>query len=117
MPSRAFQGSSSVSLATSLHSPVAPAVPLATGAAGTLSRRIQSIDALRGFVMIVMLLGVLYHAAYFVWGPNQGVVFGVDSLASVWVWYLALIVPLYFPTAWFARLKARRRDIAWLKYF
>jgi hypothetical protein len=42
-------------------------------------------------------------------------VFGVDSM--VWVWYLALLVPLYFPTAWYSRLKARRRDITWLKYF
>jgi hypothetical protein len=28
----------------------------------------------------------------------------------------ALLVPLYLPTAWYSRLKARRRDIAWLKY-
>jgi len=30
---------------------------------------------------------------------------------------VGLIVPLYIPTAWFSRLKKRRRDIAWLKYF
>jgi hypothetical protein len=34
----------------------------------------------------------------------------------VWLWYVGLIVPLYVPTAWFSRLKAARRDIAWLKY-
>ena len=28
----------------------------------------------------------------------------------------ALLAPLYFPTAWYSRLKARRRDITWLKY-
>ena len=69
------------------------------------------------YVLHLCVLRILYHVAYLAWGPNHGDVFGVDSLASVWAWYLALIVPLYFPTAWFARLKARRRDIAWLKYF
>lgn len=69
------------------------------------------------YVLHLCVLRVLYHAAYFTWGPNHGNVFGVDSLATVWIWYLALIVPLYFPTAWFSRLKSRRRDIAWLKYF
>jgi hypothetical protein len=34
----------------------------------------------------------------------------------VWVWYLGLIVPLYFPTRWFSNLKKRRKDIWWLKY-
>jgi hypothetical protein len=34
----------------------------------------------------------------------------------VLVWYAGLIAPLYLPTAWFARFKASRRDIAWLKY-
>jgi uncharacterized membrane protein len=69
------------------------------------------------YVLHLCVLRVLYHTAYFAWGPNHGNVFGVDSLTTVWIWYLALILPLYFPTAWFARLKARRRDIAWLKYF
>lgn len=69
------------------------------------------------YVLHLCVLRILYHLAYFIAGPNQGEVYGVDSLATVWIWYLALIVPLYFPTAWFARLKSRRRDIAWLKYF
>lgn len=69
------------------------------------------------YVLHLVVLRLLYHGAYFVWGPTHGTVFGVDSLVTVWVWYLALLAPLYFPTAWFSRLKARRRDIAWLKYF
>jgi hypothetical protein len=44
-------------------------------------------------------------------------VFGVDTYGWVLVWFVALIVPLYIPTAWYSRLKKRRRDIAWLKYF
>ena len=68
------------------------------------------------YIMHIYVLRALYHAAYAIWGPNHGNVFGVDSLVWVWVWYFALLVPLYIPTAWYSRLKARRRDIAWLKY-
>ena len=68
------------------------------------------------YILHLCVLRTLYHAAYLIWGPNQGTVFGVGSLGWVWLWYLALLVPLYYPTAWFSRLKARRRDIAWLKY-
>lgn len=69
------------------------------------------------YVLHLVVLRVLYHCAYMIWGPTHGTVFGVDNLATVWAWYVALLIPLYFPTAWFSRLKARRRDIAWLKYF
>jgi len=68
------------------------------------------------YVMHMYVLRALYHTAYAIWGPTQGTVFGVDSIVWVWAWYLALLVPLYMPTAWYSRLKARRRDIAWLKY-
>ena len=68
------------------------------------------------YVFHIFVLRVLYHTAYAMWGPTQGDVYGVDSIVWVWLWYLALLVPLYFPTAWYSRLKARRRDIAWLKY-
>jgi hypothetical protein len=43
-------------------------------------------------------------------------VFGVGNYGWVLAWYVALIIPLYIPTAWFSRFKAARRDIAWLKY-
>lgn len=69
------------------------------------------------YVLHLCVLRVLYHGAYLIWGPTHGSVYGVDNLATVWAWYFALLIPLYFPTAWFSRLKARRRDIAWLKYF
>jgi len=68
------------------------------------------------YIMHMYVLRALYHGAYAIWGPNHGEVFGVDSIAWVWAWYVALLVALYFPTAWYSRLKARRRDIAWLKY-
>lgn len=43
--------------------------------------------------------------------PKQ---FGLD-LGGVYLAWLAAIVALYFPTRWFAGLKARRRDW-WLSY-
>jgi uncharacterized membrane protein len=60
---------------------------------------------------------ILYHSAFAIWGPNHGTYFGVANYGWVLVWYVALLVPLYVPTAWYSRLKKRRRDIEWLKYF
>ena len=68
------------------------------------------------YIFHIFVLRVLYHTAYAIFGPNHGTLYGVDNIVWVWLWYLALLVPLYFPTAWYSRLKARRRDIAWLKY-
>ena len=68
------------------------------------------------YLFHLTILRLLYHGAFAVWGPTHGKTFGVDDYGWVLVWYVALIVPLYVPTAWFARLKARRRDIGWLKY-
>ncbi len=68
------------------------------------------------YLLHLSVLRVLYHSALAIWGPNQGSVFGVENYGWVLVWYAALIIPLYIPTAWFSRFKAARRDIAWLKY-
>ncbi|WP_345821628.1 hypothetical protein ABC766_07195 [Methylobacterium fujisawaense] len=68
------------------------------------------------YLLHLTVLRLLYHGAFALWGPTQGAVFAVSDYVWVLVWYAALIVPLYFPTAWFSRLKASRRDIAWLKY-
>lgn len=68
------------------------------------------------YILHIYVLRSLYHIAYFIWGPTQGAFYGVNSIVWVWAWYLALLIPLYIPTAWYARLKARRKDIEWLKY-
>ena len=39
-----------------------------------------------------------------------------DGLESIWLCYLILIVPLYFPTKWFSGMKKRRKDIEILRY-
>jgi uncharacterized membrane protein len=68
------------------------------------------------YILHIYVLRALYHILYAIWGPTQGSVFGVGHLGWIWAWYAALLVPLYFPTAWYSRLKARRKDVAWLKY-
>lgn len=68
------------------------------------------------YILHMYVLRALYHLALWTWGPNHGISFGVDRIEWVWLWYVALLVPLYIPTAWYSRLKSRRKDIAWLKY-
>jgi len=69
------------------------------------------------YIMHMYVLRALYHVAYLIWGPTHGVSFGLDDFNWIWLWYLVLLPILYVPTAWYSRLKARRRNIAWLKYF
>ncbi|GGB20661.1 hypothetical protein GCM10011380_07810 [Sphingomonas metalli] len=68
------------------------------------------------YLFHLAVLRLLYHAALAIRGPTHGTLFAVGSYGWVLAWYVALIVPLYLPTAMFARLKARRRDLAWLRY-
>jgi len=68
------------------------------------------------YILHLYTLKALYWTAYSIWGPTKGSVFGLDSVAWVWLWAAILIAALYFPTRWFAGLKQRRRDIWWLKY-
>jgi uncharacterized membrane protein len=69
------------------------------------------------YIMHMYVLRALYHIAFLIWGPTHGVNFGLDNFNWIWPWYFALLPLLYVPTAWYSRLKARRRDITWLKYF
>lgn len=69
------------------------------------------------YLLHLTVLRLLYHGALAWFGPTDGNVFMVDGYGWVLLWYVGLIVPLYIPTAWFSRLKQRRRDIAWLRFF
>ena len=60
---------------------------------------------------------MLYLASVALFGLNQGNYFGFDSIGAVWLTAVLLAISLYLPVRWFANLKARRRDITWLKYF
>lgn len=69
------------------------------------------------YLLHLYVLKLLYIAAFAIWGANQGHYFGFASMVWVWAATVVLAVVLFPPTQWFARLKARRRDIRWLKYF
>lgn len=69
------------------------------------------------YLLHLSVLRILYHSALAIWGPNNGEAYMFNDYHWVLLWFVAMIVPLYIPTVWYARLKRRRRDIAWLKYF
>lgn len=68
------------------------------------------------YLFHLYVLKAAYLVALSIYGPNQGEYFGVASLGSMWLWCFALVLPLYFPTRWFAGWKRRRRDLPWLRY-
>ncbi|MFC6841060.1 DUF1624 domain-containing protein [Xanthomonas theicola] len=68
------------------------------------------------YLLHLYMLKLLSLAALAYWGANHGALFGVDSVAALWAIAALLGLALYWPTAAFARLKARRRDLAWLRY-
>lgn len=68
------------------------------------------------YVLHLYVLKLLYLGAEAIWGVNKGKVFGFDAMWMVWPCALALAVALYPAVRAFAAFKARRRDIAWLKY-
>lgn len=68
------------------------------------------------YLLHLYVLKVLYVACVALFGLNQGNYFGFDSMGAVWLMALVLPLALYPPVHWFAGLKARRRDLAWLKY-
>ncbi|WP_421683470.1 DUF1624 domain-containing protein [Stutzerimonas urumqiensis] len=69
------------------------------------------------YLLHLYVLKVLYIASLAAFGANHGEYFGFDSVLAVWIGAAVLAIALYLPVRAFARLKARRRDIAWLKYF
>ncbi|MFT4191640.1 MAG: heparan-alpha-glucosaminide N-acetyltransferase domain-containing protein [Comamonas sp.] len=68
------------------------------------------------YLLHLYVLKFLYLAAVSIWGLNHGDYFGFDSVGAVWLGMLVLAAALYAPVKAFAAFKARRRDIAWLKY-
>ncbi len=69
------------------------------------------------YILHLYVLKAGYLVALAVWGPNQGELFGVDTLGTMWLVALALAAPLILPTRWFAAWKRRRPDLRWLRYF
>ena len=68
------------------------------------------------YLLHLYVLKILYVACVALFGLNHGDYFGFDSVGAVWWVALLLPIALYRPVRWFAGLKARRRDMAWLTY-
>ncbi|WP_452654550.1 DUF1624 domain-containing protein [Sphingomonas bisphenolicum] len=68
------------------------------------------------YILHIYVLRTLYNSALLIWGPNHGPSFGVESIVWVWIWSIALILPLYYPSKWFAQYKRDHRDQHWLRY-
>jgi uncharacterized membrane protein len=68
------------------------------------------------YLLHLYVLKLLYLASVALFDHNQGDYFGFDHIAAVWLVAVLLAAALYLPVRGFACLKARRRDLAWLKY-
>jgi len=68
------------------------------------------------YLLHLYVLKLLYVAALATWGPTHGNLYALDSVAGLLLVACALAVAMYPPTLLFGRFKARRRDLAWLRY-
>ncbi|TMU78932.1 DUF1624 domain-containing protein [Pseudomonas fluorescens] len=68
------------------------------------------------YLLHLYALKVLYLIGVALFGLNQGSYFGFSSVAAIWLAAALLSIALFPAVRWFSTLKARRRDIAWLKY-
>jgi uncharacterized membrane protein len=68
------------------------------------------------YLLHLYALKVLYLIGVALFGLNQGSYFGFSSVAAIWLAAIILAIGLFPAVRWFSALKARRRDIAWLKY-
>ncbi|WP_180699532.1 DUF1624 domain-containing protein [Pseudomonas crudilactis] len=68
------------------------------------------------YLLHLYTLKVLYLIGVALFGLNQGSYFGFSSVVAIWLAAVILAIGLFPAVRWFSALKARRRDIAWLKY-
>lgn len=68
------------------------------------------------YLLHLYVLKLLYVLAERFIGPTGGAVFALPDVASLWLAAALVALLLYVPVRWFAALKARRRDLAWLRY-
>jgi len=68
------------------------------------------------YLLHLYVLKILYVTCVALFGLNHGNYFGFDGMGAIWLVALLLPLALYAPVHWFAGLKARRRDLVWLKY-
>ncbi|MDR6623932.1 heparan-alpha-glucosaminide N-acetyltransferase domain-containing protein [Caulobacter segnis] len=67
------------------------------------------------YLIHIYALNLLNLAALTVFGPNQGAVFSLPNVASLWLLAALVAIPCGLATRWFGDLK-RRSGQAWMKY-
>ncbi len=68
------------------------------------------------YVLHLYVLKLLYLGAVGIWGQTHGSYFGFSTVWMLWLCTPLLALVLYPAVRAFAAFKARRRDLAWLKY-
>jgi len=68
------------------------------------------------YILHLCFLKAFYLIFRAIWGNNHGHYFGFDTVWQLWLGAVVLLPLLYPPVKAFAQFKARRRDLAWLKY-
>jgi len=68
------------------------------------------------YILHLYVLKALYLSGQAIWGNNKGDYFGFDAVWQLWVCAAILAWLMYPVVKAFARFKARRRDLVWLKY-
>jgi len=67
------------------------------------------------YILHLYVLLALYSFCMAVFGPNQGALFGVNTLSLIWLISIVLAVVLYWPTKWFSQYKHSSKK-PWLRY-
>jgi len=67
------------------------------------------------YLLHLYALLLLYSLLFWVFGANQGQLFGVSHIGWVWLIAVLLALLLYVPTRWFAAFKQRSRW-RWVRY-
>lgn len=67
------------------------------------------------YIVHLYALLALYSLAILLFGANQGALYGVANISTVWLISLVLAALLYWPTRWFSRYKHTHKK-PWLSY-
>lgn len=84
-----------------------------------MSRILATLGGAPMFFYLAHLLALraLYLLCVALWGYNREDIFALGQLWQLWLASALLALGLYWPTRAFAQLKARRKDLPWLRYF
>lgn len=67
------------------------------------------------YILHLYALLLLYSMALAVFGANQGHLYGVENISTIWLISILLAALLYWPTRWFSRYKHTHKK-PWLSY-